>query len=1302
MLRSLPNEALNPGVVTPTTDSTTCPFCCRLVMIAWIANRTKLNPIMNYLRKFAAVSALVGASMPLAAQTAPQNPTPDEEIVILSPFEVTGTRDTGYQATETLAGTRIRTNLRDVASAISVLTEEFLKDVGATDNATLLQYTPNAEVAGTRGTYAGLGNATSVDETGTLRAPSGAQRVRGLDSADNTRDFFVTDIPWDSFNVDRIDINRGANSFLFGLGSPAGIVNASTRGAEFTNSGRAEFRVGSYDSVRGSLDVNQVLIDNTLAIRVAGLWEQEKFRQSFTFEDDERVYAAVRFDPQIFRDRSWRTSIKVKYEHGEIDANRPRNVPPQDSITPWFRPVDTNPNNLMGGMGKAVVPNGYVMGSSASAYNPWMGGLVNQQQPLWLIDGTSNQLYRIYGGYVNTGALNTAGVPQGVAAALIGQRYADVFSQIGSFSAYANNARLTNFQFGQYRNMSLTDPTVFDFYNELIDGPTKNEWEAWDTYNIDVSQTAFDDRLAVQFTYDRQKYNRGGQALLGNPTLNIDILQNFQDYVIGPNNATNGNVANSNFGRPYIAGGPGRGNSYESDRENMRATLFGELRASDFIDRESFLAKLLGKHRFTGVYGDDTYQTENRGWQMYANSAAYASFKLQGNPDGITNLPPVAVIYLGPSLASASSAAGAYIPGILTNVTLQDGNIYQFESTWRNRTGVAFADPWNVPAGPLQTVPIFNGAPVINPTTITPANPTGTPFAQLTQVSNPANYVGWNSEFHNELLRYDNGADLSLVTAAAKSLRQTKSYAGSWQGFLWNDALVGTFGWRYDEVRSKSVTALPVGGLARGALNLNPNVYKLPGAFLPTQILKDHSTALGVVLHLNRVLGERDPLPINVSLSYNDSSNFRVTDLRRDIYGNSLPNPTGGTKDYGVLISTKDGKYSLRALKYETNMTGTSTPLDNSGIWGTIRDAVNWRNIKVYYMSGYAWSTANQTNTTPYTGLRYLWDPVWVNTATGRPVASGTVLPASAPAGSHLETTAQANARRDAGLRAINNMQIWLAGKGYFSAWNYGPGPTTQSALQTRGEYETNPILPDPASTYDYRTAPLMQGFAVTADTQSEGYEFEFTANPTPNWRIAFNASKTEAVRSNVGGPVLDELVAYMDTLMAGPAGDLVRFNSDYSASNELRMAWNPWRGQYTLLKLQENTAASELRKWRYNFVTNYTFDEGRLRGVGVGGSYRWQDKVIIGYPVVPGSGGLASFDLDSPYYGPSEDAIDLWISYERKITKKINWKIQANIRNAFADDEVIPISVQPDGKTWASVRIAPVQEWFVTNTFSF
>jgi hypothetical protein len=139
-------------------------------------------------------------------------------------------------------------------------------------------------------------------------------------------------------------------------------------------------------------------------------------------------------------------------------------------------------------------------------------------------------------------------------------------------------------------------------------------------------------------------------------------------------------------------------------------------------------------------------------------------------------------------------------------------------------------------------------------------------------------------------------------------------------------------------------------------------------------------------------------------------------------------------------------------------------------------------------------------------------------------------------------------------------------------------------------------------------------------------------------------------------------------------------------------------------LKLQENTAAPELREWRYNVITNYTFDHSFLKGVGVGASYRWQDKVVIGYPVIPdpANPSLANFDLTKPYYGPSEDALDLWLSYERKLTKRINWRIQLNVYNVGKNDGLIPISVQPDGHTWAAVRIAPVQEWMLTNTFSF
>jgi len=1221
----------------------------------------------------AAASCLTALACPLAAQTAPV-PAPsttssvsNDGTVVLSPFEVTADSETGYQATETLAGTRIRTDLRDVGSAIQVITKEFMKDVGATDNATLLQYTTNAEVAGTRGTYAGLGNGTNVEEIGSLRAPGSANRVRGLAAADNTRDFFVTDIPWDGFNVDRIDIQRGPNSILFGLGSPAGIVNAAMRNAEFRDVNATEIRFGSYDSLRASLDLNKELIAETLALRISALRDHEKFQQNPAYENDERIYAAVRFDPQLFADRSFRTSLKFKFEHGEIEANRPRTVSPNDSITPWFRPVDTT--SLQGGMGKFSVNNSYELGAAPASANPWLAGAADQQQPIWFIDGTTNQLQRIYAGYINTGARNANGTLRGSGENLIGQRYADQFYRVNSLSAYATNARIANAQYGQFRTASLQDASVFDFYNTLIDGPTKNEFEEWDAYNLSLTQTGWDDRVGLELNYDRQKYLRGGQALLGTPTLTIDILRNFQDQ-----------TANPNYGRPYVAGGAGGGTSYESDREYVRAALFGELRASDFVDADGFLAKLLGKHRFNGAYSGEEYLTENRTWQMYANPRDWDAYwsRTDGSGNGINNRAPVGVIYLGSSLASASSAAGADIPGIGAPVDYADGNVYHFASTWTNPTGVNFTDPWTVPA---NLAPLFNAAAL-------PAGQTG-----FLQNSNPANYVGWNSNRQINLMRYNNGEDLSLLTGAQKQMRKTTSYAGSWQGFLWNDAIIPTLGWRYDEVKGKGVIAQP-NNANRAIRNLAPDVYRLPDTFPQSQIFKDHSTSGGVVVHLNRLLGD-DPLPINVSLSYNKSNNFQVTDTRRDIYGTPIGNPTGNTEEYGVLLSTRDNRFSFRAVKYETKITNATTQLSVDGLRNTIRDGMNWRNILLYQMSGYNWDSRNNP------AQRNLWTPAYVD-ANGRSVAR---FDQPQPAGSTLQTEAEAIAMRDEIMKAWNDIQKYLEPKGFFSAWNYGAGPTTSSVITDRSTYEANPgaFQPNPASVFDYRTVSNLQGFAVTADTQSEGYEFELTANPTRNWRIAVNAGKATAVRTNVGGAVLDELVSYMDGQIAGRAGDLRRFNASYDGpGNELRTEWSNWRGQYTLLKLQEGAAASELRKWRYNVVTNYSFDEGRLKGFGIGGSYRWQDRVVIGYPVIPGTAGQAGFDLDRPFYGPSEDAFDAWLSYERKLTDRIGWKIQLNGRNLFAKEELIPISVQPDGTTWASARIAPNREWFVTNSFTF
>ena len=102
-----------------------------------------------------AMLALLAAATVDAQTTPSAQPTKPaankDEAVVLSPFEVNAASDTGYSATSTLAGTRLRTELRDVAASITVVTKDFMNDIGANNLDQLLNYTVGTEVAGLAG-----------------------------------------------------------------------------------------------------------------------------------------------------------------------------------------------------------------------------------------------------------------------------------------------------------------------------------------------------------------------------------------------------------------------------------------------------------------------------------------------------------------------------------------------------------------------------------------------------------------------------------------------------------------------------------------------------------------------------------------------------------------------------------------------------------------------------------------------------------------------------------------------------------------------------------------------------------------------------------------------------------------------------------------------------------------------------------------------------------------------------------------------------------------------------------------------
>jgi outer membrane receptor protein involved in Fe transport len=1247
--------------------------------------------------KYSIAACAVVLSPVLIAQTAPvesntesaeAKPT-NEDVVVLSPFEVSASSTSGYAASTTLAGNRLNTELRDIGSAVSVVTTEFLNDIGATDNRTLLQYTTGSEVGGSYGNFGGHGDGPLLDESSKFVSPNTNTRIRGLAAADNTRDFYMTDIPWEGYAVDGVDLQRGANSILFGMGSPAGIINTRSKQAMFTNANEATFRIGSYGANRQTLDLNRVLIENQLAVRVAALRNDDQFKQEPAFSKDERLYGAIRFEPAFLKRAGMRTILKTNYEAGRVRSNNPRTLPPIDLITPWFYTGTYQGTNLAGqtvtyqnlnrqtfnstqltddntgrpnhGQIRPTINGGANAGQPNPAYNPWIGNFAQQfGGPLVYFNSDSPDITSSWilepgsfaGGISSTGAIDKTigGIPW--------QRPGG----IAQYADYAKNAGLPYANLGVYKDNSLTDSSVFDFYNQLLDGPNKKEWQNFRTYNVSLAQTFFDDQIGFELAYNNEFYKNGRLSLLsgGNQAIYVDINNVYSN---GTPAGANGEpfsdgTANPNVGRAFVSdNGQGNNGSYLSNKEVKRATAFA---MHDFErDAKNWFTKIIGKHTVTGLFSTDENKTESRSWIRYTADDAYAALKTSGNPYAITDnyMVPNTVIYLGPSLLNSTTAAGAYLPNPTKSQVVLPHSVWTFDSTWNRSTNPAdanYVDPAAVWINEYYPdIADFNDPAAKNHPRIT------------TQSENPANYVGWREVPINwvDSEASPENRDHNTTSAALAKKRITTS-AFVWQAQLLNKAIIGTWGVRKDIVKSwsSSVTSSGTYGAnaaTRGVVNLSPENYHLPEAGSRDQ-KTSHSWM--VVTHFNDLPGLDKLLaksPIKVSYFYNDSSNFQPSAQRVDIYGQSIASPTGTTIDRGLLFETSDGRFSLKINRYRTKSLNVSNDSLSGGFW--------------FIGASQTWS-GNWAN-----HFQYDWTGDRIADAVPNPDPNNSQYNYGPAPG---ETLADAQAREAAAVSAWRAWQAALDPR-FYAAWK----------LDLRTPFN---------GAGSGLSATVPTNMAVTEDTVSDGYEVEFNAQVTKNWRLTLNGSKTSAQRNNVGGEALTDFVTnYEKALNTTAAGDL-RIWWGGPGNETTLYQWNKNFGSnYHMLKLLEGSNVPELRKWRLNLVTNYDFDSGLLKGFNAGGGVRYESSIVIGYPVLGGSGTGVLYDIAHPYKGDGEYNFDFWVGYRRRISKAIDWSVQLNIRNAFVGNELIPITTQPDG-TPAGYRIRPPQTWQLTNTFRF
>lgn len=1220
--------------------------------------------------KFLSV-AIVAAGSGLAI--AQESDDEEEEVFELSPFEISADEDTGYRATSTLAGTRLRTDLKDIAASISVITEQFLEDTGATDNQSLLKYTTNTEVGGIYGNFSGLSNTQGTNEQAALIAPSGNTRVRGLDSADNTRNYFQSSIPWDGYNIGRVDLQRGPNSILFGVGSPAGIINVGLKSPMFENEKSFQNRIGSHGGVRSSFDFNNVLIEDVLAVRFTGLYDRKRYEQQPAFEDDQRIYGTLVYKPKLFGD-SANTTVRGNLEFGEIEANRPRMLPPTDNITPYFMEDGLNRGSWAPGyvwQERVIVdPSIYPTMEHPEIVEPWMA---NSQGPAFSgnsaimditsgVDGYTDFAQIVANSY---GAIGADGeIDNGIQAFPFTRRLG-----VGGFNAFTRASEVIdpdsypsaakNF----YKDRSIDDPTIFDFYNNLMDGENKREWGDWKAYNLSFEQTFLNNRLGFEVVYNKEDYTQGAEGLFGwSTSIGVDINSHtgriptrydVDDSGFADHASVSEGEINPNVGRAYISG-TARGNAGQQEigRENARVTLFGEIHGKDFFEDDSFMAKLIGRNVFTGLASRRERNDFNTSWSSWAMPEEFATRHGQDTDAPINGYTRSIgyTIYLTDDLRNNTSASGLNIGPVGHKITAPDqATVRYFNPTWNS--------------------------------TVDPAAPYILPYdgSESTQSENWENYVGWTEDTF-DILHATNPNDLPhLYSGADRRTEILESEAITWQGYLFDGKLIPTYGWRKDKIETWGRPG------PKDPITLTPSLdFENNKDFMGSAYSEGETVTWGIVLHSPDFINEMLPDGTDFSLFYNDSANFRAEN-RVGFDTNPLPNPEGESEDFGIVVRTLNDKLTFKATWYETTVRdanipggnalagnawflagmeawGTALSLKNELYWAGEMPGMSWRSNPGLVFEGNwgadGWENApfsEEALNHPRNVMQRAAIEDWYATMPPQEFFDGYGLPID---------RAKAQGTLDDRRTMVDN--------GAWSPWNAIGG------IQAAGGGKVNGLNP-----------------VGTINQKSRGLELELIAQPTDNWSLSLNASKTQAERTDLGESFVNFIEATKERL-DGPAGDLRLW---WAGDQTFREQYDAIIYQAYLFQLDANgSSASEIRPWAFNAVTSYNFSSGKFAGVRLGGAYRWQDDAILGYRL---NEERTKLDINNPITGGAEASVDLWAAYERQISDDVNWKIQLNLGGVGKKDRLIPISVNPDGSP-AAQRIAGGMTWSLTNTFSF
>lgn len=188
-----------------------------------------------------------------------------------------GSAERGYRVEKIQLGPLGNTRLQDTPFSINAVSSALIRNIQATNTTEALKYVPTV--------YNNTGG-SQITPYYTLRGFSASTWSYNM-AVDGMRSF---DVYQPMEDKERIEVLNGANSFLYGITSPAGMINYALKRPTATPT--QEFTLGTYDQqVYGHLDLSHALTD-TLSYRLnvleadkgdtGGLAHQSQKRHTFS------------------------------------------------------------------------------------------------------------------------------------------------------------------------------------------------------------------------------------------------------------------------------------------------------------------------------------------------------------------------------------------------------------------------------------------------------------------------------------------------------------------------------------------------------------------------------------------------------------------------------------------------------------------------------------------------------------------------------------------------------------------------------------------------------------------------------------------------------------------------------------------------------------------------------------------------------------------------------------------------------------------------------------------------------------